>query len=125
MKLIPIVLILVGAAMAQTPGTVQASPAIPPAAAKPGVVVFTAAGVVACTINGNAVPATSVTIACVVNGVTIPPYPMPLAANASYTFTHFYKQDGVTVMAQADSAGKVTVSGTANGTSTPTAGVAF
>lgn len=128
MKLLLLPAVLCACSFAQTPAATIT--AVPPAVPVPAVVgkVTANAGVVACTLTGNAVPATAVTIACTVNSVAIQPYTMPLAANAAYTFQHNFlsTNDSVTVILRADAAKAITAEVTAssnggNATLTPPA----
>lgn len=116
---------LAGSLAAQSPGTVQATPAMPATAAVPGKVIATA-GPVVCTITGNAVPATTVTTSCTVGTKTLAPYVYDLQPNASITIDHHLGHlapdgvtvlfDAVTIIIKTDSKGIATVDTAANGT---------
>ena len=101
-------------AFAQTPpvGTVTYTP---PAPAKLVAVTPETTPVITVTVTGNALPATGITFNWKVNGVSIPAFTMPLAAGQSYTSQQNFGTDAVTVLATADSTGKITVNATANG----------
>ena len=115
------VLINLSTLQAQVTGTVNVTPGNPAVAAVPTKVVSTA-GVISCTLTGNAFPATGLIIACTINSSNFS-YTLTLPYSTTYTFQHNYALDALTESVKSSSTGLISIAvggiaanGVSNGT---------